>query len=180
LVRPIPSSGHSPIPPISSSLPSTFIHLSLSCGRIHTLYLWPLAKYRNKQACPPTANFRTNGPNFAHNSSSSNNTVVSQSHPISSLVEPLVLPTSIQLRASNYRHVRCREKQSRRRRRPAPETTQCLDPLSLRQTPRTAPSPRWPAKTDPGGGVQDHLGPMARRDRRCARVVRTARRDGQG
>lgn len=177
LVRPIPSSGHSPIHLhfllLSHPLSSTS---RFPVAARHTLYLWPVAKYRNNQPCPLAAIIRTNGSSLPHNPSSSNNTVVSQSHPISPLVEPHVLPTSIKLRASKYRHVGCREKQSsQRRRRPAPETTQCLDPLSLRQAPRTAPTPRWPPETDTGGGVQDHLGAMARRDGRCARDVRAAR-----
>jgi hypothetical protein len=178
----------------ANSLFGSFPHSSTFFSPIHIhlplAFLWPTStlsicgqwdKYRIKQACPPAAIIRTNGSSLLHNPSSSNNTVVSQSHPISSLVEPLVLPTPIELRASKYRHVGCREKQSsQRRRRPAPETTQCLDPLSLRQAPRTAPAPRGPAETDTGGGVQDHFGTMARRDGRCACDVRAARRDGQG
>jgi hypothetical protein len=163
--------------PIHSHLPLAFL-----CGCFHTPYLWPVHTYRNKQACPPAANLRTNGSSHPHNPSSSNNTLLSRSYPTVSFDEPHTLSTAIDQPASEYRHVGCREKQSRRWSPggPAPETTQCLDPLSLRQAPRTAPSPSGPAETDPGGGVQDHLGAMASRERRRARHVRTARRDGQG
>jgi hypothetical protein len=141
-------------------------HLPTICGRT------------NKQPCPPAATLPTNGSSHSHDPSSSNITLLSRSYPTTTTTT-ITLSTSVDLRVSKYRHVGCREKQGRRR-RPTPETTQCLDPLSLRQAPRAAPSPSRPAETDPGGGVQDHLGTMAVGERRRARRVRAARRDGQG
>ena len=135
----------------------------------------PVAKYRNKQACPSPTSSRTNGSSLPHNSLSADNTLLSHSHRVASLVKPHTSSPIV----STFRHVRCREKQSRRWRQ-APETTQCLDHLSFRQTPKSAPSPSRPAKTDSGGGVQDHCCTMARRVGRCTRLVRSTRRDGQG
>jgi hypothetical protein len=135
----------------------------------------PVAKYRNNRACPSPTSSRTNGSSLPHNSLSANNTLLSHSH----LVASLVKPHTSSIIVSTFRHVRCREKQSRRWRQ-APETTQCLDHLSFRQAPKSAPSPSRPAKTDSGGGVQDHCCTMARRVGRCTRFVRSTRRDGQG
>ena len=134
---------------------SSYSRFPLAASTINNCGL--VAKYRNN----PTIS-RTNGSSLPHNSFSSNHTPLSHSHPVTSLVKPRTGSTIIDSTVSTFRHVRCHEKQSRRWRQ-APETTQRLDHLSFRQTPKSAPSPSRPAQTDPGGGVQDHCRTMARR-----------------
>src|SRR5229473_3421744 len=112
--------------------------------------LWPVAKHRNIQPCPPATISRTNGSSLPHNPSSSNNVLLSYSHPVTFFIRHST-STIIDFLASTSRHVRYHERQCRRWRQ-APKTPQFLDPLSLRQNPRTAPHPSRPTQTDPGAG----------------------------
>ena len=186
----IPRLSFLPSHPLPSTSPRPLSLLSLwpppqqsICGR------GPSTEAAKACPCPTTSPYK----NGSYNSSSSNNNhtlLLSHLHPVGSLDKShtghiiiiifiIFIIIFIFLTPSTSHHVRCRENQIRRWRQ-TPETSQCMDHLSFRQTTITAPSPRRPAQTDPGGGVQDNFGTMARRVGRCTRPVRAARRDGQG